>query len=116
MAIALPLLERAIESIKDAGIDKLVMVIGYEAESLRKYVEERDFGICIEYVYNYDYASTNNIYSLYLAKDYLQKDDTILLWHAPEGSSLPRRPCISYSFLYIFPCGAPFLPLTLMPA
>ncbi len=73
------LLERAIESIKDAGIDKLVMVIGYEAESLRKYVEERDFGIRIEYVYNYDYASTNNIYSLYLAKDYLQKDDTILL-------------------------------------
>ncbi len=73
------LLERAIESIKAAGIDKLVMVIGYEAENLRKYVEEKDFGLRIEYVYNYDYASTNNIYSLYLAKDYLQRDDTILL-------------------------------------
>ena len=73
------LLERAVESIKAAGIDKLVMVIGYEAESLRKYVEEKNFGIHIEYVYNYDYETTNNIYSLYLAKDYLRKDDTILL-------------------------------------
>ena len=73
------LLERAIESIKAAGIEKLVMVIGYEAESLRKYVEEKNFGIHIEYVYNYDYETTNNIYSLYLAKDYLRKDDTILL-------------------------------------
>ena len=73
------LLERAVESIKAAGIDRLVMVIGYEAESLRKYVEEKNFGIHIEYVYNYDYETTNNIYSLYLAKDYLRKDDTILL-------------------------------------
>lgn len=73
------LLERAVEAIKEAGIEKLIMVIGYEAEKLRAYVDEMNFGISIEYVYNYDYETTNNIYSLYLAKDYLRKDDTVLL-------------------------------------
>lgn len=73
------LLERAVEALKIAGIDKLIMVIGYEAERLREYVTSKNFDISIEYVYNYDYETTNNIYSLYLAKDYLRKDDTILL-------------------------------------
>lgn len=32
-----------------------------------------------EFIHNFDYAKTNNIYSLYLAKDQLCRDDTILL-------------------------------------
>ena len=36
-------------------------------------------GIPIEYVINPIYDKTNNIYSLFLAKDKLQEDDTILL-------------------------------------
>lgn len=73
------LLERTVEALKYAGINKLVMIIGYEAETLRKYIETKNFDIKIEYVYNYDYATTNNIYSLYMAKDYLRNDDTILI-------------------------------------
>lgn len=73
------LLERAIEALEYSGINKLVMVIGYEAEALRKFIESKNFNIQIEYIYNYDYATTNNIYSLYLAKEYLKKEDTILL-------------------------------------
>lgn len=73
------LLERTIEALKLAGIGRLIMVIGYEAESLRSYIEEKKFGMEIKYVYNYDYASTNNIYSLFLARDYMRKDDTILI-------------------------------------
>ncbi len=73
------MLEWTVDALKEAGIDKLIMVIGYEAEKVRSFVSEKDFGIQVEYVYNYDYASTNNIYSLYLAKDYLEKDDTVLL-------------------------------------
>lgn len=73
------LLERTVEALQLAGIEKLVMVIGYEAETLRDYIQKMNFDIEIEYVYNYDYAATNNIYSLFLAKDYLRKDDTILI-------------------------------------
>lgn len=73
------LLERTVEALVCAGVNKLVMVIGYEAEYLRKYIESKNFSIQIEYVYNYDYSSTNNIYSLFLAKEYLKRDDSILL-------------------------------------
>lgn len=73
------LLERVVESLTEAGITKLVMVIGYEAERLKQYVEECQFPIQVEYVENPIYAETNNIYSLFLAKDHLTQDDTILL-------------------------------------
>lgn len=73
------LLERTVEALIEAGIKKLVMIIGYEAETLRKYIDNKNFDIKIEYVYNYEYATTNNIYSLYMAKDYLRNDDTILI-------------------------------------
>ena len=75
------LLERAINALLNANINKLVMVIGYKMDNLKKYIKEKglDKLINIEFVENNDYDITNNIYSLYLAKDYLVKDDTILL-------------------------------------
>lgn len=73
------LLERTIEALQLAGINRLIMVIGYEAENLRSYIEKKKFNIEIKYVYNYDYSTTNNIYSLFLARDYMRKDDTILI-------------------------------------
>ena len=73
------LLERTVEALTNAGIKKLVMVVGYEADVLRKYIESKNFDIEIQYVYNYDYATTNNIYSLFLAKEYFCADDTILI-------------------------------------
>ena len=73
------LLERTVEALQQAGIKKLVMIIGYQAEVLRSYIAEKKFDIEIEYVYNYEYATTNNIYSLYLAREYLKKDDTVLI-------------------------------------
>lgn len=73
------LLVRLVEALEYAGISKLIMVVGYEADVLKEYVESMQFPLEIEYVYNYDYSTTNNIYSLFLAKDHLVKDDTILL-------------------------------------
>ncbi len=73
------LLERTIEALRQAGINKLVMVIGYQAEILKDFIAEKNFGIEIEYVCNNEYATTNNIYSLYLAREYLRNDDTILI-------------------------------------
>lgn len=73
------LLERNVEAIKRAGINRLIMVVGYEAEKLIKYIQKNITGIEIEFVLNNDYASTNNIYFLYLAKEHLAKDDTILI-------------------------------------
>lgn len=73
------LLERAVEALKLAGIKKLILVIGYEAEALKEYIASADFGLEITYVYNTEFQATNNIYSLYLAREYLKADDTVLL-------------------------------------
>lgn len=73
------LLQRAVEALKEAGVTKFVMVVGWECDKLTNYIRNNISGMEFEFVYNGDYASTNNIYSLYLARDYLMQDDTILL-------------------------------------
>lgn len=73
------LLERTVEALKEAGIRKFVMVVGWEADKLVAYIRENIHGMEFEFVYNYDYATTNNIYSLYLAREQLLRDDTLLL-------------------------------------
>ncbi|HHW01014.1 MAG TPA: aminotransferase class I/II-fold pyridoxal phosphate-dependent enzyme [Clostridiaceae bacterium] len=73
------LLERTAEALRIAGIKKFVVVVGYEADKLIEYAKNNIPYIDFEFIHNYDYASTNNIYSLYLAKEQLLKDDTILI-------------------------------------
>lgn len=75
------LLERAIDSLLNANINKLILVLGYKKENVKKYIKETklDEKIEIEFIDNDVYDKTNNIYSLYLAKDKLIQDDTILL-------------------------------------
>lgn len=75
------LIDRAIESVKYAGIKKFIVVIGYKGENLKKYILDNHSNEGIEFVFidNPRYDSTNNIYSLYLAHEYMEKDDTVLL-------------------------------------
>ncbi len=74
-----PLIDYAIENLKKVGINKLIMVVGYKKENVMKYLGREYNGVKIEYVENPIYDKTNNIYSLYLAKNKLVEDDTILL-------------------------------------
>jgi len=73
------LLERTLDILVDNGITKMVLVIGYKGENVKEHVGDSYRGMPIEYVNNPIYNETNNIYSLYLAKDQLQADDTLLL-------------------------------------
>ena len=74
------LIDHAVEAIKRANIKKLVIVTGYKSDNLKNYVEENYKGqLDLVFIENKDYAKTNNIYSFYLAKNELEKDDTILL-------------------------------------
>lgn len=75
------LLERCIDALKEANINKLVLVLGYKKENVINYIKDKglDKKIEIEYVFNEDYDITNNIYSLFLAKDIFKREDTILL-------------------------------------
>ena len=75
------LLERTIDALVLAGIDKFILVLGYSKDNVKKFIKEKELDKKIEIIYvdNDIYDKTNNIYSLYLAKDYLVEDDTILL-------------------------------------
>jgi len=73
------LLERTVEAIKLAGISKLVIVVGWRSTQLVKTIQSTITGIEFEFVYNSDYETTDNIYSLYLAREQLGCDDTILM-------------------------------------
>ncbi len=74
------MIERALHNLESLKcVDKIIFVIGYEGDKLRKYVDSLGIDIPIEYIRNDIYDKTNNIYSLYLAKDKLMEDDTLLL-------------------------------------
>ena len=73
------LIERAIRHLEKAGLSRLVMVVGYEAQKLIDHIESLHSTLPIVYIHNPVYATTNNIYSLALAKEWLLKEDTLLL-------------------------------------
>jgi choline kinase len=73
------LAERALDALDEAGITKCVFVVGYKKENVTAFLGNRYKNVEIIYVANDVYDKTNNIYSLYLAKDYLLADDTLLL-------------------------------------
>ena len=73
------LLEHAADALREAGVKKFVIVVGYEGEKLMAFAREKLRDFQLEFIVNEDYASTNNIYSLYMAREQLASDDTILL-------------------------------------
>lgn len=73
------LIDRALDALEMNGIGRCVIVVGYKKENLMEAVGNKHGKMEIVYVSNDVYNKTNNIYSFYLAKDWLLKDDTLLL-------------------------------------
>ena len=60
-------------------IDRILIIVGYEKDKLIDFLGSRYKGVEIVYIENPDYSTTNNIYSVYLAKDFIVEDDTLLI-------------------------------------
>ena len=73
------LLEHAADALRQAGIKKFILVVGYAGDKLMEFAREKLSDFELEFVVNADYATTNNIYSLYMAREQLMADDTIML-------------------------------------
>lgn len=73
------LIDRLLGQLNRLNLNRIVIVIGYEGEKLKTYLSAKYSNINIEYVNNPIYDKTNNIYSLALAKEQLQADDTLLI-------------------------------------
>ena len=73
-----PILERTLNALASEGITEAVVVIGYMGTMVRDRIGSHFGGIDILYVEAPDYATTNNIRSLWDARDYLDQDLVLL--------------------------------------
>ena len=73
-----PILERTLNALASEGITEAVVVIGYMGTMVRDRIGSHFGGVDILYVEAPDYATTNNIRSLWDARDYLDQDVVLL--------------------------------------
>jgi len=73
------MIERMLRQLDELKLSSIVIVVGYKGKELIDYIETLNVKTPIVYVSNEIYYKTNNIYSLYLARNYLLKEDTLLL-------------------------------------
>lgn len=72
------ILSRQLKQLVSVGIDEVLITTGYRSEVLEYYVESLHLPLCVNFVKNEKYESTNYIYSIYCAREYL-KDEIILI-------------------------------------
>ena len=72
-----PMLEYQLECLAGAGLEQCVLVLGYRASQITNRFGDQHLGMAMSYVQNELFQETNNLYSLWLARNHL--DDDILL-------------------------------------
>lgn len=74
------LIDRMLSQLNSLPLKRILMVVGYKKEALTDHIGRCYHGeVPVVFIVNPIYDKTNNIYSLSLAKEMLQEDDTILL-------------------------------------
>jgi len=99
------ILDHQLEALSMAGINNVAIVVGYEKEQIVNHVMSRRLGPIqrIRFIENPAFAITNNIYSLWLALDWLRGDSFIVLnadvIFNPEILDVAVRPHASISMI-----------------
>jgi len=101
------LLDNTLQSILEHGIRDVIIVVGYR----RELVEEaaRHHAMNCEFVVNEDYATTNTIHSLWLARQYLNEGLLYFngdVWFEPSVLSLLLQQSGSGLVVEVKRCGA----------
>ena len=74
------ILNHQLEALSMAGINEIAIVVGYEKEQIISYVRTKSLiNQRIQFIENAAFAITNNIYSLWLALDWLRGDSFVVL-------------------------------------
>ena len=73
-----PVLVNTLTHLANAGIRETIIVVGHLKEKIFEQVGRRFLGMEIKYVESERYATTNNIYSLWLAREHLNEDILLL--------------------------------------
>lgn len=86
-----PIMVNALNHLLEVGITEVVIVVGYLSEVIRERMGSNYKGMKITYIENPIYDKTNNMYSLWLAREHLTGDDGVLLI---EGDSIFELPVL----------------------
>jgi choline kinase len=75
------ILDHQLEALSKAGINEVAIVVGYHKEQIINYVKAQPFARKqrVDFIENPAYALSNNIYSLWLALDWVRGDNFIVL-------------------------------------
>jgi choline kinase len=73
------LLQRTLESLQRGGIQRCVIVTGYLNEMIESFVSSMQLSMTVEFVWNSEFSTTNNNYSLWLSQAAVNGDGILLL-------------------------------------
>ncbi len=74
----IPLIINSLNILSIKNISEVIIVVGYLKEKIKETIGNEYKGMKITYVENDIYDKTNNIYSLYLTKNYVKEDFLLL--------------------------------------
>lgn len=67
------ILENELIALDNCGVKEVIIVVGYRKDDIHARIGDRFGRINITYIENPYFESTNNVYSLWIAREYLQK-------------------------------------------
>ncbi len=75
------ILDQQIQNLSMAGVQEIGIVVGYEKEQIIRHMKEHYWGSLkrFRFIENHRFAETNNIYSLWLARDWLKGSSFVAL-------------------------------------
>ncbi len=95
-------MEHLVQCLHQYGFNRLVVVVGHLEQGIRDLLDEIAGSITVEYIVSSRYKTTNNIYSLWLAREIIQEPfvliESDLIFTPPllEDMLLPDRIAISH--------------------
>lgn len=97
----IPILDRLVHCLHQYDFQHLIVVVGYFEQSIRNHLDKIAGNLTVEYIVSSQYRTTNNIYSLWLARDKIHQPFVLLecdlIFNPPllEGMLLPDRIAVS---------------------
>lgn len=73
-----PVLDNSLSALAAAGVSQVTIVVGHLFEAIEDRFDRSHLGMKLDYIHAEDYASTNNIVSVWLARDALSEDCLLL--------------------------------------
>lgn len=73
------IIQRTLEILDEENLSRIVIVTGYKSEGLTEHVMGLNLNTQLCFIENREYETTSNLHSLFLAKDYLEREDSLII-------------------------------------